>query len=360
MELREKMELALQQSGLPAGRAVDNATFLGEGAHNNAYLLPLDDGRRMVLRLPKAVNAYDTVVEYDETELITDYAGTELYYRLANQVRPGICPEEFYFHVSPALSYTLETYVGEVPRVHDLTPELAYSIGRQRGEFMREMDKLDPGLEGYAFLKWDGARLVGQMQGDFRDNLRDEENDYRQDFENLQKADLSFDRRLVESKLNEIFANRTIDSETLSLTNRDTSPENTVVVNGRLHIIDPYPILYAGKVFAGNTLNNINTLYPLELAYPRYAKHQWHTCTANIFRLGEGFLDGYSQNDPDRRRAVRYEEYLMLHAIVTGHLDLLQNEGDLSTRQIRQSGDKDLLAKRLPHLLRRLETFSFA
>ncbi|HEU4964044.1 MAG TPA: hypothetical protein VFV52_09360 [Bacilli bacterium] len=360
VEVREKIERALQLSGLASDSVADSATFLGEGAWHEAYLLTMSDRRRLVMRFPKKV-AYGQPVEYDEAAMKAEYAGTGYYYKLANQVEPGICPEEYDYHVSPELTYTLETYVGETIDMAIIDLETAYSIGYQRGTFMRKMDGVEPGVTGYAFLNWDEERgeLRGQVDGDFRDNLREEQDDYRQDLDALLQSELAFDRAEVERKWQDVFARRAIDTETLALTNRDTSPENTVLVDGRLRVIDPLPILYSGKVMAGNVLNNYDALHPLYHTSPRYAKHRWNLYEDKLTRIADGFLDGYSQGDADLRRALRGEEFLMLLSMVAGHYALLQQE-ELSTSQIQRSGDRQAIEERLPKLLDRLEKFSFA
>ncbi|MDZ5610770.1 hypothetical protein U2I54_28260, partial [Bacillus pseudomycoides] len=69
-----------------------------------AYLVKLKGNHRLVIRFPKK-QAYGKSVSFNWQEMFSEYSGNGLYYQQANAVMPGICPEEYEFHVDPELTY---------------------------------------------------------------------------------------------------------------------------------------------------------------------------------------------------------------------------------------------------------------
>ena len=90
----------------------------------------------------------------------------------------------------------------------------------------------------------------------------------------LQDAKLSFDCPAIQDKLSWCLEQRS--SSSISLSNQDTSPESIIIRDGRVHLIDPRPVLYSGVVFAGKHVNNYKTLFPTYSETPRYMKDQFH------------------------------------------------------------------------------------
>lgn len=355
MTLQEQIARALQTAGLPALNSFDPVQKLGEGAWHIAYLLPLPDGRNMVMRFPKEVS-YGKAFSYDEKHLRSEYGSTQLYYSYANRIQPGICPGEFFYHVSEDLTFTVESYGGRGLQVAELTPVSAYEVGHQLGDYFLAVDQVPIEIPGFGFLEWDGEGLRGSAPGDPHQNLRDEVAEYREELQTLLDAPIPFNREQVLRTFDTVVANRRTDEEHIVLTNRDLSPENLLLHNGRLRMIDPVPLAYSNMVFAGNFLNLYREIYPLYHNVQRYARHQYHLYRPQLSALADGFLDAYSDGDPDRRRRIEGEHFFMLVSLAQRHYTLLQ-QAELSTETLIRTGDHSIIRERLPILLQHLEAF---
>ncbi|KEO81313.1 phosphotransferase [Tumebacillus flagellatus] len=351
-----KITQALQIAGLPAFEAPEKVTLLGEGAWHLAYLVLLADGREMVVRFQKKVS-YGKPLVYDEKQFRSEYGGEALFYRYANDVQPGICPEEFFYHVSEELTFTVESYAGPGLKLSELSPDSAYEVGRQVGAYFRAADEIPAGVPGFGFLEWDGEQIRGSLTGDAQANLREEVEEYREDLQALIDSDLAFDRNAVTRTFEQAVANRRTGDERIVLTNRDLSPENLVWVNGRVRLIDPLPLAYSNMVFAGNFLSLYRNIYPNYHKSPRYARHNFHLYRPLLHRIADGFVDAYSDGDPERRQRIHGEQFFMLLDLVRRHLSLLEQDELSEESQIR-SGNRNAIAERLPVLLHDLETFT--
>lgn len=184
-----------------------------------------------------------------------------LYYQHANQVMPGICPEFFAYHVEPELTFTMESYCGTTLSLSETTRSDAVELGRQCGQFMSAMSRAEVPLRGFGFLGWQEKGLAGKSK-DLQAYWEEEANEYREQFEQLVQAGIPLREDRIRGKLEEAIRYRLGRTPRLSLTNRDISPENIIVDNQRLRLIDPLPLQYDDHAFSGNLLNNFNTLFP--------------------------------------------------------------------------------------------------
>lgn len=159
MKIREKLEHALALCGYPPPCVSSSYRKIGTGAWHDAYLVTAE-GRRLVVRLRKQV-IYGRSQPFDVKALHEDYAPVGLYYAWANRCRPGICPDEYHYHIHPDLSFTVETYIGPGLALPRLSPEQAHAYGSDVGAFFREMHRLPAPCPGFGDLVWNGAELVG-------------------------------------------------------------------------------------------------------------------------------------------------------------------------------------------------------
>lgn len=355
MTLLAKIHQALQIAGLPALSAPEQAQKLGEGAWHVAYLLRLPDGHLMVMRFPKDVS-YGKLFHYDEKELRSEYGGAQLYYHYANQVLPGICPEEFFYHVSEELTFTVETYGGRGLQLAELDRVGAWDVGRQLGRFFRATDEVQVEIEGFGTLEWDGKKVRGSAPGDLHQNLREELPEYEEELQTLVDTELEFDREAVFRTFEEVKGNRRTDEECKVLTNRDLSPENLLWEDGRLRLIDPVPLAYSNLVFAGHFVHVYRDLFPLYHDAPRYARHNFQLYREQLTGIAEGFVEVYSYGDDLRRKQIHGERFLFLITLTLGHYNLLQQE-EIRAETVIRVGSREAIAQRLPLLLRQLETF---
>ncbi|WGU95490.1 phosphotransferase [Paenibacillus dendritiformis] len=348
------IEEALDRIGLSTAGL--SSSYLGEGAWHAAYLLHTDEHEALVLRVPKPA-AYGAPFVYNEQEMLGEYASRGLYYQHANLVMPGICPEFFAYHVEPELTFTLESYCGKTLSLQETTRSDAVELGRQCGQFMSAMSRAEVPLRGFGFLGWQEEGLVGEIQGDLQAYWQEEANEYREQFEQLVLAGIPLDEDRIRGKLEEAVRYRLGRTLRLSLTNRDISPENIIVDNHRLRLIDPLPLQYDDHVFAGNLLNNFNTLFPSYDRSPRYAKHNFGSYRVQLNGFAEGYLDGYAEGNEAVRYSIKIEEFLMLLDLVCHHTGLLNEEWNEGIRL--RVGDRAAVKERIPEYIRRLEQFAF-
>ena len=353
MELYEKLNLALHHSGLPTLKSPDSYRFLGAGAWNDAYLVTLPDGAQMVVRFPKAI-AYGAPNEYNEQGWRGDYEAAGHYYRQANKVSPGMCPAVYHCHVTPELTFTVESYLGKTLVLAEIDETNALDYGRQMGEFFRAMDAAKPELDGFGYLVWND-KLEGSLQGDAIQNLRDEKDEYLEELEILLASTHTFDRETVKSKLLDVLDQRAPETHPIALTNQDTSPENNIIKDGKVSLIDPFPIIYSGYVFVGNALHN-KEMYAAYSNTERYGKHQFHKYTHLLKAMADGFLSGYVQGQREVLEAVTREHFLQTFNTTLRHLQVLQKEELPASSRIRM-GDREAIEERLHLLLNQLSAF---
>ncbi|WP_233455032.1 hypothetical protein [Paenibacillus elgii] len=329
--IKARIEAALQLAGL--GKNGLQVSYLAEGAWHEAYLISTTETGPLVVRFPKPFS-YGKPFVYNERELRAEYGGRGLYYRLANGVSEGICPPYYTYYVSPELSFTIETY---------------------SGQFFRQMDRTTVELEGFGFLDWKDGKLAGDHQQDFRAYWVEDTEGYLGSWERLERAGYGIEVVDVKRMLEEIVPFRLRRTPGLSLTNRDVSPENLIICEVGVRLIDPVPIVYDGLAFAGNVLNNFNTLFPSFHRSPRYERHRFDRYRPLLRAFADGFLEGYAQGDPEMVYALRVEQYLMLLDLTCDHIGLLERE--MTEEAMLRYGDKAAVEERIPGYIADLEQF---
>lgn len=352
MEAAEQIKTALEFKGMNT----ENLTFsfLGEGAWHRAYLFSTKEYHSMVIRFPKPFS-YGKPFIYNEKELLAEYGGRGLYYEQANKCSEGICPDFFTFHVQPELSFTIESYSGPTLSLNEINRQQANRLGRQCGDLFRAMNEVKLPMNGFGFLEWDNGELRGEIQENFQEFWKKDTEENWSQFDQLLQSGIKLDVNKVKGKLEEILKFRLRRVPKLALTNRDVSPENIVVMANHLRLIDPLPLYYDGDVFAGNLLNNFNTLFSSYHRSPRYQKHQFNRYQDQLSGFAEGFLDGYVQGDQELYYSVKAEEYLMLLDLAYHHITMLDKEFD--EELVLRVGDRNAVEERIPDYIRKLEEF---
>ncbi|KZE68835.1 hypothetical protein AWM68_00730 [Fictibacillus phosphorivorans] len=357
-ETFDLIDYALQKSGLGELKDPTQVQYLGEGAWHYAYLVQFRTSDSVVVRFPKA-EAYGRKIVFDEAASFAEYAGTKAYYELANSVKPGICPEFFYYHVEQDKTFTVESYAGKAIKLEQFTYVEAFQVGAELGEFFWNMNAAQHGLKGFGYLQWNGKNIEGQLQSNVSAYMKEENEEYLSDFKKFLGAYDSSIHPTVLIQLQECMKNRVSDHQTITFTNQDTSPENILLhSDGRVSLIDPVPILYSGDSLAGNFLNNYRTLFPTFFNAPRYAKHEFDRFEDRLHKMADGFLEGYSNGDLIVKQRVKQEEFIQLTSLAASHWALLQSEELTSEQKIRY-GEKEAIANRIPVLVKKIEEFKW-
>ena len=141
--------------------------MIGEGAWHIAWKVTKED-EELVLRIPKKV-AYGKPVPFDQDALTAEYSATKWYYESVNQMVPGGAPVLFKFHVTPELTYTLESFGGKSLPLREMSLVEAVRVGRQIGVIYRKMESLTPEIEGFGRLAWtENKGLHGIINEEFQ------------------------------------------------------------------------------------------------------------------------------------------------------------------------------------------------
>jgi hypothetical protein len=356
-ETFDLIDFALQESGLGTLRDTTQVQYLGEGAWHFAYLVPVNTEESVVVRFPKA-EAYGKRVEFNEGSSHAEYAGTKAYYKLANSVKPGICPEFFHYHVEKDKTFTVESYAGKAIKLENFTFMESFQSGAELGEFFRYMNAAEHKLKGFGYLKWNGKTIEGQLQSDVSTFTKEENEEYLFEFKEFIET---YDQPIQSNallQLQECLKNRKLDESGIVFTNQDTSPENILIhTGGSVSLIDPVPLLYSGDSLAGNFINNYHTLYPTFYNSQRYAKHQFDRFEEKLFTIADGFIEGYSNGDSDVKRRVKQEEFIKLTSLTASQFKILHSE--MTLEQKIRYGEKEAIANRIPVLVKRIEEFQW-
>jgi hypothetical protein len=334
----------------------DKVKFLGEGAWHDAYLVE-SGNEQLVIRIPKDI-AYGKKVDFNEQALLAEYGGQKAFYHHANSIQSGVAPTTFTYQVSPELTYTIESYVGERINLHNVKEEEAYEFGLQYGYLFKEMNRAKHNFSGFGYLKWNDEKkeVEGSFQRDITKFMQEENEEILADLSVLFQSNYPCNHRSIEQKLKYCLEGRTITDENISFTNQDTSPENILLKNNQIRLIDPFPVLYYGHAFAGNFLNNYESLFIALYNSPRYAKHRFDQVQSKLKAVAKGFINTYTNNDQEIRERVRKEQYIQLINTTVEHLNLVQN--DVPLEKEMRYGTKQQIEKRIPEFLKQLEEFA--
>ena len=191
MNLSKKLSLALEQAHLPPLKTPTSYRKLGSGAWHTAYLVYPTRGDRLVVRLRKQI-IYGQREIFNKKELREDYEPVGLYYRLANQCQPGLCPAIYEYVLDPDLSFTIESYLGPTLSLARLSQQQAVAYGQQVGAFFRKMHTMSSPVAGFGALYWHGTRLEGQHQGSLAEIYQEERDTFYRWLDHLARGEFRF------------------------------------------------------------------------------------------------------------------------------------------------------------------------
>ncbi|PFG03521.1 hypothetical protein [Bacillus sp. es.034] len=350
---QELINKALKNEGLKQITSDSEIKRLGEGAWHYAYLI---EAEQLVLRIPKRI-AYEKEVVFNRDELKADYAGTKAFYEHANRTGRGMCPSHYDFHVSEELTYTIETYVGKSIGLAGQTPDQSKRYGRELGEFFLALEELDSSIPGIGYITvGERGEIKGQYEGDLSAFIREETEEYREEWESLLESSYSFNKEKVRSTGDKLIAARSVEREKLVLTNQDTSPENMIFTRSGVRMIDPFPILYTGTSLSANYVFNYRTLFHALYNTKRHGKNQYHLLIPQLKASAEGFVEGYVNGSKQKWNDLNVEVYLKLVTMTHEHDQLLKQES-LSREQVIRYGTKEQIQERIGIFLKELERF---
>ena len=308
--LHSRFNLALARCGLPALQSSQSSrTYhkIGAGAWHDAYLVRLHDGTRLVIRLRKQV-IYGREEVFDAGKLHEDYAPVGLYYRLANICRPGICPDVYEYTIAPDLTCTIESYMGETLSLAMLNRAEGVECGRRMGQLFQTLHQATPPMPGLGELVWQAEALRAEDQRPLNTIWQVEVTTLYEQLDRLASADFHFERAVLRAKLEKAIQQCRFDCESVTLVNRDTTPENLIVRNGQFAgLIDPVPSLHNGHRYAALFVYVYSFLLPALSDAPRYAQHQFKKHSPIMAAMADGFRDGYCQGDAELHRRLDWE-----------------------------------------------------
>jgi hypothetical protein len=352
----ERLAAALAACDYPPLR--DRRAFrrLGAGAWHDAYRVITADGQRLVARLRKAT-PYGRQEPYDEAMLRSDYAGVGVYYAAANASQPGVCPIGYRYAISPALSCTVESYLGPTLALNRITPDRTFTIGREIGAFFRALHARPAPYGGWDELIWTTDGVRGEDMRPRADIETAEQATYRDSFARLVTAGVLDDPTGLERTLDAALARRKERHEPPALVNSDITPENIIVRRGRfVGLIDPVPRIGSGIRYAAFFSLCYRHYLPALHDAPRYARHGYDRLAPIMAQIADGYLTGYvPDGDATLLRDLQLEEWLwVLDLAITAH-DAL-HAPMTEERRIR-TGGYGPIARRLRQFVRELAAF---
>ncbi|WP_214889265.1 hypothetical protein [Exiguobacterium sp. s142] len=334
---------------------VSDPAFLGSGAWHDAWKV-VKENRELVLRIPKDI-AYGKSISFNEEELTAEYAATKLYYQSVNQAVNGAAPDFYEFYVSADLTYTLESYGGDQIDLHTMTKEQVLQIGKQIGGIYRKTDQVSQEISGMGYLTWTEEKgLHGVLEGELHAFIQEESAEHIADYETLCTVYPQFQDEKVPQALIAATELRNQQVVNISLVNQDASPENILLRDDQVCLIDPYPSLYAPRGMAGNFMNLYETFFLVLSQTERYKKHRFDLCEQQLKGMAEGFLAGYSEGNKAVIREVRGEQLLQLLETAFVHHQLLLK--DITPEDIIRYGDRQAIEARLFVLCEELKRFA--
>ncbi|PEY73223.1 hypothetical protein [Bacillus thuringiensis] len=352
----EKIQYALRECGLPSNVTTNHILFLGEGAWNKAYLLTYDD-MQWVVRFPKE-EAYGQVVEFDVKQMKAHHEACKYYYQQANIVSPGMCVSDFYYSVNPNMPYTVETYMGRTLNLDEIKLSEAESLGHRLGEFYQLMNCVQTDFEGFGFFDYEDGQLKGKNEGSIKDFIFQQQEQYldKLKFMGMGIQELNINELLY--RLQELFKVRQVHKEHKKLVNIDPKPENILMENGKMSLIDANPVLQNGTICAGLIMNTYQSVLPNYSNSPRFTRLGYDRNVVKLRTIGDGFLKGYTNGDANAVFRVRIEQFLYLLSELGEHLVEVNNPNINIATQYHM-GTREIIAQRIPVLLHEVQSFRF-
>lgn len=242
-DIYHKINSSLENSYFPRLEHTSNFHFLAEGAWHKAYLITIKGFENLVIRFPKEI-AYGKEVIFDNKKLFQEYARNGYYYQQANQAKPGICPSTYSYEVNDELRYTIESFMGNSIEFSTLNKEKCSEYGKQLGNFSKNIEKLALDISGVGDLIITNGVFIGENNQSLKDNIKKENTMYLKRWASFKSSFPNLTFKNIENKIMHCLKNRHHNKSTL--TNQDMSPENIVIKNEKIHLIDPRPQIHSG------------------------------------------------------------------------------------------------------------------
>lgn len=331
---------------------------IGEGAWHTVYKLKRVDDQDLVIRIKKN-EAYGELQQIDEQELTTEYESTKAYYSHANKSNQNVCPNFYQYFIEKDLVFTVETFMGSGTDLLLLDQNKVHSYGTKLGRIYHNIHNHKSSIAGFGELHWNGKTLHGR---DLRniDELWQEENDHVLTALNtLIHSSLCFDKEKVGQHIHALLENRRTQVQNISLVNQDVTPENLILSNKHIAIIDPFPRLDFDLKYAAYFVFCYKFLLPAFSNAPRYINQAYQEKRNVLNAIADGFIRGYFFDvvgdeliTQSRRLLDEYTLWVLQEAYE--HYDVL-NQPHLNHKTTQQMGNRELITARLHLCLEELE-----
>jgi hypothetical protein len=313
---------ALRLTGQPPPRGPRAFRRIGSGAWHNAYLVQLEDGGRVVVRLRKAV-IYGQRRPHHPPELADDYAPVGLYYQRANDTVPGVCPATYEWFADVDVAGTVESYMGRPVDLAGMRLSHARDFGHAAGHVFRALHARPVDIPGFGLLLCRDGRIVTEDSRPVAAIVAERDERCRQQLAALAGAGLVGNVSPIRQALEEILVLRRWQQEPPALVNRDITPENLIARRGRFAgLVDPVPLIHNGLHFAGQFLACYRYLLPARARAPRYAGRGYGEYAHILAAIADGYAEGYAGGDPAVAHALAAEQLLSLIDWTHEHLAL--------------------------------------
>ncbi|GGP10925.1 hypothetical protein [Oceanobacillus neutriphilus] len=331
----------------------EHISKIGEGSWHTVYRIERQGEEDLALRVKKKT-AYGHLQEYQESELITEYESTKIYYHYANACNDNLCPSYFDYYLDPSLVFTIESFMGK-GTIQSLNQTEAFFTGEKAGYFFQEMHNQTPDIKGFGKLKWNGEKLEGSIQEEFERIWQDDNNFYISILDKLISSHLKFDVERITAKIDSIIEKRRNNPQKIALVNQDITPENIIMNTDYTAIIDPLPRLDFDVKYAGYFVFCYKFLLPAYSNAPRYRHNSYSQHAAKLSEIADGFIKGYTNHDVNQIEQIMNEYTLWVLLEAYEHLEVL-NEENVSYQTLQQMGNKEMIKNRLILCLKQLES----
>ncbi len=331
---------------------------IGEGAWHTVYKIERLHDQDLVIRIKKN-EAYGELQPIDEIELTTEYESTKAYYSHSNESGRDVCPTFYQYLIEDDIVFTVETFMGYGTDLLSLHKDEANSYGKHLGRIFHGIYNNKTSIEGFGELDWDGKTLQGSDLRNMYALWQEENNHSLIALNTLIHSDLQFDKEKVDTYINSLIENRRTHIQNIALVNQDVTPENLILTEDHVAIIDPFPKLDFDLKYAAYFVFCYKFLLPAYSNAPRYIKHAYREKSSVLNEIADGFVSGYFSNvegdaftTQTRQLMDEYSIWLLQEAYE--HYEILQ-QPHLNQKTTQQMGDREMITARLHLCLETLE-----
>ncbi|MGI1805427.1 hypothetical protein ACRPK8_06770 [Exiguobacterium sp. TDN 0502] len=331
---------------------------IGEGAWHSVYRVTRLDDQDLVIRLKKN-EAYGELQQIDEQELTTEYESTKAYYLHTNTSDQIVCPDFYQYFIEDDTVFTVETFMGRGTDLLLLDQNKVHSYGKKLGRIYHNIHNQKSSIAGFGELRWNGKTLHGSDLRN-RDALWQEENEHVLTALNtLIHSSLCFDKEKVGQHIHALIENRRTQVQNISLVNQDVTPENLILRDEHIAIIDPFPRLDFDLKYAAFFVFCYKFLLPAFSNAPRYINQAYQEKSSILNNIADGFISGYCSNVVGDERTTQTRRILDEYTLwvlqeAYEHYDIL-NHPHLNHKTTQQMGNREMITARLHLCLEELE-----